>query len=201
MGHAQRGLPVNQKLSDGDAPPLSTAMRAVWVLLCVFFTVEMVPFFMSIKEQYADVQKEFNALADKKDGGDAEENPLNGSDGAANKALENLHEKMEMFKSTVSSATQCTGQIPMLCILIVFTRLRAKIDLEGTEPSQYTKNTFTVVAVLVLLQALSLVIKGCGPRLKVASITVMAICKVSIYVCILILMQSILGMTKLSVRV
>jgi len=178
-------------------------MRAIWVLLLVFFTVEMVPFFMSMKQQYADVQKEFDALADKKDGGAAEENPLNGpdSEAGANKTLENLHKTMETVKSTVSSATECTGQIPMLCILIVVTRLRAKLDLEGSEPLQYTKNTFTVVAVLVLLQALSLIIKGCGPRLKVASIITMAVCKVSIYVCILILMQSILGMTKLSVRV
>ena len=48
---------------------------------------------------------------------------------------------------------QCE-QIPMLCVLILFCRLRARIDLEGSQLQPFAKQAFVIAAVLIYLQVL-----------------------------------------------
>ena len=64
------------------------------------------------------------------------------------------------------------SQIPMFCILFLFSRLRAKVDLENTEPPLYAKNAYIIACVVIYLQVL------------VASVLTK---KVAIYICVVII--------------
>ena len=46
------------------------------------------------------------------------------------------------------------SQIPMFCVLILFSRLRAKVDSENTEPPGYAKQAYVIAAVVIYLQVL-----------------------------------------------
>ena len=52
-------------------------------------------------------------------------------------------------------------EIPMLAILIVFARLRARVDLEGSNPQSWVQLVFIVAVSIVYFQAL--VITCCSP--------------------------------------
>ena len=43
--------------------------------------------------------------------------------------------------------------VPMLAILIVFARLRAKVDLEGTNPPDYARKAFYGATALIYIMA------------------------------------------------
>merc|ERR1711871_1910959 len=90
-----------------------------------------------------------------------------------------------------------TKQIPMLSILIVFARLRAKVDLEGTDPAQYAQNAFITIGVLIAVQAAALFFDTCdNATLKMFNIVVQGLCKLSIMVCVVIVIESIFSLKK-----
>ena len=87
----------------------------------------------------------------------------------------------------------------MLSVLIVFARLRAKVDLEGTDPMPYAQNAFLAIGSLVAIQAGALFFDTCeNSRLKVVNIVVQGLCKLSIMVCVVIVIESIFFSTKKS---
>jgi len=47
-----------------------------------------------------------------------------------------------------------TNQTPMLSVLILFCRLRALVDLEGTQPQRWAKNSMVFAAVLLYLETM-----------------------------------------------
>ena len=59
----------------------------------------------------------------------------------------------------------------MFSVLILFSRLRAKVDLENTEPPAYAKQAYVIAAVVIYLQVL------------IASVLTK---KLAIYICVVV---------------
>ena len=151
---------MKQRLNDGEAPPLSTAMQAVFILMGTFFFIEIFPFLLSIRSEVEKIKSAFSP--DKKDDGKSvEEGASLTNPDVDSPSVKKLEKQLQRIQNMVLATSTVTKQIPMLAILIVFTRLRAKLDLEGTEPLPSTKRAFTSIAVFVLLQEISLALNSC----------------------------------------
>ena len=80
-------------------------------------------------------------------------------------------EELERERTINDALKEQIGQIPMFCVLILFSRLRAKVDLENTEPPEYAKQAYVIAAVVIYLQVL------------VASVLTK---KLAIYICVVV---------------
>ena len=80
-------------------------------------------------------------------------------------------EELERERTINDALKEQIGQIPMFCVLILFSRLRAKVDLENTEPPAYAKQAYVIAAIVIYLQVL------------VASVLTK---KLAIYICIVV---------------
>merc|ERR1719198_2727776 len=58
------------------------------------------------------------------------------------------------FEAMAVRSEQTTRLIPMLAILILFTRLRARVDLEGSDPPEYTRNCFYAATIIIYARCL-----------------------------------------------
>ena len=200
------GEPVVQHLNDGEAPPLSTAMRAVFLLMGTFFFIEIFPFLLSIQGEMEKVKSAFSSDTKKDDGKNEEEGASLTNPDVDSPSMKKLQEQLQRIQSMVLATSNVTKQIPMLAILIVFTRLRAKLDLEGTEPRASTKGAFTAISVFVLLQAISLALNSCmaeqatvGKYVRIGNVLIQSISKFGIYICILIIFFSVPALVKKAV--
>ena len=72
-----------------------------------------------------------------------------------------IQKQLDNIRDFLQTTELVTKQIPMLAILIVFARLRAKVDLEGTDPPQYAQNAFITIGILVAVQAGALFLDTC----------------------------------------
>ena len=108
-----------------------------------------------------------------------------------------IQKQLDNIRDFLQTTELVTKQIPMLAILIVFARLRAKVDLEGTDPAQYAQNAFITIGVLIAIQAGALFLDTCeNATLKVFNIVVQGLCKLSIMVCVVIVIESIFSLKK-----
>lgn len=101
--------------------------------------------------------------AEKKEGEEAPLNPQDQAKAAAAAAAERSRAALagtmswvtNMFSmEKLSTIQNAMGLVPMFCILIVFTRLRAKVDLQ-TEPQEYAKTWMIVSTACLFLQILT----------------------------------------------
>ena len=84
-----------------------------------------------------------------------------------------IQKQLDNIRDFLQSTDLVTKQIPMLSVLIVFARLRAKVDLEGTDPMPYAQNAFLAIGSLVAIQAGALFFDTCeNSTLKVVNIVV-----------------------------
>ena len=115
------------KIPIGRSPNISTAMAVVLSMIVLYFTVIV-----------------FDLLL---------ENPICRSITSRFQSKKDVAtiEKTRLINRAMMA--QCE-QIPMLCVLILFCRLRARIDLEGSQPQPYAKQAFVIAAVLIYLQVL-----------------------------------------------
>ena len=186
--NAQKGSPVLQNLNVGDQPPLSSAMKSVLIMVVVFFIVEVGSY--SFKVQ-GEITKMKNAVMKSDDGEDK-----GMLDGVVKMPAE-IQKQLDNIRDFLQTTELVTKQIPMLAILIVFARLRAKVDLEGTDPAKYAQNAFITIGVLIAVQAGALFLDTCdNPTLKVLNIVVQGLCKLSIMVCVVIVIESIFSLKK-----
>lgn len=184
----QMKTPVVQEWSNGEKPQLSAAMNATLTMVIVFFIVEVGNYVFTVKGEYERVKGAVLGQTDT-DGPDANRS-LGGT-------MEDEFEKrMKQIQAMINLAEGVTTQIPMICLLILFARLRAKVDLEGTEPQPFVKNTFMTVSLLVALQACALALSGCGEKCSTINIVVQGVCKLGVFVCICIIIGSIVHLTK-----
>ena len=184
---AQKGQPVLQNLDVGKSPPLSAAMRSVLIMVVVFFIVEVGSYAFKVQ---GEITKMKNAVM-KSDGEDK-----GMLDGVVKMPAE-IQKQLDNIRDFLQTTDMVTKQIPMLSILIVFARLRAKVDLEGTDPAAYAQNAFITIGVLVAIQAGSLFLDTCdNATLKMFNIVVQGLCKLSIMVCVVIIIESIFSLKK-----
>ena len=184
---AQKGQPVLQNLDVGKSPPLSAAMRSVLIMVVVFFIVEVGSYAFKVQ---GEITKMKNAVM-KSDGEDK-----GMLDGVVKMPAE-IQKQLDNIRDFLQTTDMVTKQIPMLSILIVFARLRAKVDLEGTDPMPYAQNAFLAIGSLVAIQAGALFFDTCeNSTLKVVNIVVQGLCKLSIMVCVVIIIESIFSLKK-----
>ena len=187
FANAQKGQPVLQNLDVGGSPPLSAAMRSVLIMVVVFFIVEVGSYAFKVQ---GEITKMKNAVM-KSDGEDK-----GMLDGVVKMPAE-IQKQLDNIRDFLQTTDMVTKQIPMLSILIVFARLRAKVDLEGTDPAAYAQNAFITIGVLVAIQAGSLFLDTCdNATLKMFNIVVQGLCKLSIMVCVVIIIESIFSLKK-----
>ena len=184
---AQKGQPVLQNLDVGKSPPLSAAMRSVLIMVVVFFIVEVGSYAFKVQ---GEITKMKNAVM-KSDGEDK-----GMLDGVVKMPAE-IQKQLDNIRDFLQTTDMVTKQIPMLSILIVFARLRAKVDLEGTDPAAYAQNAFITIGVLIAIQAGALFLDTCdNATLKMFNIVVQGLCKLSIMVCVVIIIESIFSLKK-----
>ena len=187
FANAQKGQPVLQNLDVGGSPPLSAAMRSVLIMVVVFFIVEVGSYAFKVQ---GEITKMKNAVM-KSDGEDK-----GMLDGVVKMPAE-IQKQLDNIRDFLQTTDMVTKQIPMLSILIVFARLRAKVDLEGTDPAAYAQNAFITIGVLVAIQAGALFLDTCdNATLKMFNIVVQGLCKLSIMVCVVIIIESIFSLKK-----
>ena len=187
FANAQKGQPVLQNLDVGKSPPLSAAMRSVLIMVVVFFIVEVGSYAFKVQ---GEITKMKNAVM-KSDGEDK-----GMLDGVVKMPAE-IQKQLDNIRDFLQSTDLVTKQIPMLSVLIVFARLRAKVDLEGTDPMPYAQNAFLAIGSLVAIQAGALFFDTCeNSTLKVVNIVVQGLCKLSIMVCVVIIIESIFSLKK-----
>ena len=187
FANAQKGQPVLQNLDVGKSPPLSAAMKSVLIMVIVFFIVEVGSYAFKVQ---GEITKMKNAVM-KSDGEDK-----GMLDGVVKMPAE-IQKQLDNIRDFLQTTDMVTKQIPMLSILIVFARLRAKVDLEGTDPAAYAQNAFITIGVLIAIQAGALFLDTCdNATLKMFNIVVQGLCKLSIMVCVVIVIESIFSTKK-----
>ena len=187
VANAQIGQPITQKIAIGKNTNLSAAMKSVLIMVIVFFIVEVGSYAFKVQ---GEITKMKNAVM-KSDGEDK-----GMLDGVVKMPAE-IQKQLDNIRDFLQTTDMVTKQIPMLSILIVFARLRAKVDLEGTDPAVYAQNAFITIGVLVAIQAGSLFLDTCeNATLKTLNIVVQGLCKLSIMVCVVIIIESIFSTTK-----
>eukprot|EP00944_MAST-04C_sp_MAST-4C-sp1_P015354 g15354.t1 len=187
--NAQKGQPVIQNIKIGEAPKLSSAMQSVLIMVVVFFIVEV--------GSYAfKVQGEITKLANLATGKSNEGEDKGMLDGVV-KVPAAIQKQLDNIRDFLQTTELVTKQIPMLAILIVFARLRAKVDLEGTDPPQYAQNAFITIGILIATQAGALFLDTCeNATLKKLNLIVQGLCKLAIMVCVVIVIESIFSVKK-----
>ena len=184
---AQKGQPVLQRIAIGQNTNLSAAMKSVLIMVIVFFIVEVGSYAFKVQ---GEITKMKNAVM-KSDGEDK-----GMLDGVVKMPAE-IQKQLDNIRDFLQTTDMVTKQIPMLSILIVFARLRAKVDLEGTDPAAYAQNAFITIGVLIAIQAGSLFLDTCdNATLKMFNIVVQGLCKLSIMVCVVIVIESIFSLKK-----
>ena len=187
VANAQKGQPVLQKIAIGENTKLSAAMKSVLIMVIVFFIVEVGSYAFKVQ---GEITKMKNAVM-KSDGEDK-----GMLDGVVKMPAE-IQKQLDNIRDFLQTTDMVTKQIPMLSILIVFARLRAKVDLEGTDPAAYAQNAFITIGVLIAIQAGALFLDTCdNATLKMFNIVVQGLCKLSIMVCVVIIIESIFSLKK-----
>jgi hypothetical protein len=172
------GLPVKQKLNIGEKTSLSPAMQATLCLVALYYGVILVIFIIDMKKELTEM---FNL----------------------DKKVNEMEKQMANIRRICEDAKKVTANIPMVAILIVFARLRAKVDLEGTNPTATCRSAFFAVVGVIYTQAFFGTIFGCIQSFAGESTFIIIVKNVvnflllaGLYVCIGIIFSSIMTMTK-----
>ena len=192
------GLPMTQRLNIGESTPLSPAMKCCLALVAVYYSMYLIGWLAGLRADLAAVVKGQAAT-----GGGGPRRLLEDDDGQAHK-ISPVEQMESMMRQMADQAKNTMMLIPMLAILIVFARLRAKVDLEGTNPPEYARNAFYGATAIIYVQALQSfcfsMIKNCAPGsaygLTICQNLLGFVCTVVIYACIITIFFSILSLTK-----
>jgi len=187
------GLPVKQKLNIGEKTSLSPAMQATLCLVALYYGVILIQFIIGIKGELAMITKN----EEKTDGAKPVTNDgEKKEDDAMQKQMDNINKILDDTKET-------TALIPMIAILIVFARLRAKVDLEGTNPTATCRSAFFGTVGVIYTQAFFGFIFGCiqsamgaSKMLTMFKAAMKFALLLGLYICIGIIFSSIMTMTK-----
>ena len=117
-------------------------MQAVLCLVALYYAIQLVAYIITIKKQLREVQ-----FAGESKDAKLEREKLD----AANP--DPMQAQLNKLQIIVDGAKDTCALIPMVSILIVFARLRAKVDLEGTNPSEQVRKCFFGIVGIMYTQA------------------------------------------------
>ena len=194
------GLPFKQKLNIGEKTPLSPAMQSVLCLVALYYAVILITFILDMKKELANITSDEPkteatppvTATSSSTVALVEKDPV----GTAAKAEKQL-------RQILADADATCKLIPMVAILIVFARLRAKVDLEGTNPSDTCRKSFFAIVGIMYTQAFFAAIFGCiqscmgenGMLTKFKNLMKFLL-TLSLYICIVIIFQAIISQVK-----
>ena len=173
-------------------------MQSVLCLVALYYAVILVTFVLDMKKELANITDD-DAAAPVTAGAGTAAAALVGdkkADGAAEKAEKQL-------RQILADADATCKLIPMVAILIVFARLRAKVDLEGTNPSDMCRKSFFAIVGIMYTQAFSTTIFGCiqsfagesGMLTKFKNLMKFLL-TFGLYTCIVIIFHAIISQVK-----
>ena len=122
-------------------------MQAVLCLVALYYSIQLVAFIITIKKQLREVQNTGETEETKK---------LREAEDAKNP--DPIQAQLNKLQKIVDDAKATCDLIPMVSILIVFARLRAKVDLEGTNPPEHVRKCFFGIVGIMYTQAFFLFI-------------------------------------------
>ena len=117
-------------------------MQAVLCLVALYYSIQLVAFIITIKKQLREVQNTGETEETKK---------LREAEDAKNP--DPIQAQLNKLQKIVDDAKATCDLIPMVSILIVFARLRAKVDLEGTNPPEHVRKCFFGIVGIMYTQA------------------------------------------------
>lgn len=184
------GLPVKQKLNIGEKTPLSPAMQAVLCLVVLYYSAMLITFVVGLKKELASIP-----FANETD----EEKKLREAQDTPNE----MQKQLNRLQLIVDDAKGTIDLIPMVSILIVFARMRAKVDLEGTNPPDYARKAFFGIVGVMYTQAFFGLIfnilqnvMGDSTMLTKFKAAMKLLLTFGLYTCIVVIFHSIFTLTK-----
>ena len=170
-------------------------MQAVLCLVALYYAIQLVAYIITIKKQLREVQNTGETEETKK---------LREAEDAKNP--DPIQAQLNKLQKIVDDAKATCDLIPMVSILIVFARLRAKVDLEGTNPPEHVRKCFFGIVGIMYTQAFFVMIfsviismVGDSPMLK----TVMQfksllnfLLMLALYTCIVVIFMGICTQVK-----
>ena len=194
----KRGLPMLQNLHMGETKPLSPAMRAVLLLTALYYALYM----LGVIERLAREGLSCCGDDDNDDNDDDVEEKKSllvqeGTRAGAGSEGRGSGIPPTAFQRLCKNAENAMQLIPMLCVLILFARLRSKVDLEGSNPPAYAQSAFYAAAALVYTMALFQDIFFCGgPFVQALKHTLSFALILSLLVCIITIFFGIISTVK-----
>ena len=179
-------------------------MKSVLALVAVYYAMYLIGWLAGLRADLAAVVRGQAPPSSRGAGGPVllDDDDEDGSDDAPK--LSPIQQMETMMRQMADQARTTMLLIPMLTILIVFARLRAKVDLEGTNPPEYARTAFYGATAIIYVQALQSfcfsLLKNCVPTsaygLTICQNILGFVCTVGVYTCIVAIFISILNLTK-----
>ena len=170
----EKGLPVLQKLNVGETRPLSPAMQSVLMLTLLYYILYMLPILERL------IQKGMYCCR------------ANSGDG---KGLSSR--PPSILQRICKNAENAMNLIPMLSILILFARLRARVDLESSTPPSFVQTSFFAATCLIYATAVFQDVFFCeGPRVRTAKNAISFLLTMGLYCSIIVIFYGIISASK-----
>lgn len=187
-----KGQPVRQKLNIGEKPDLSPAMKVVLSLVVLYYAISTLEYVIAAKKEWKGM---LSAKSDEQSSSSNAGAPITAE--GKSEAAKKVDEMEKWLGEVITNAGKAMNAIPMVAILIVFARLRAKVDLEGTNPPDYARKAFYGVAVFLYAIALVNTVFSCaGSTVKMFRQIIEALSRLGLYTCIVVIFYSIFNLAK-----
>ena len=97
-----------------------------------------------------------------------------------------------------SQASTSQNMILMLAFLVMLVRMRLRIDLEQSEPSEYVTTTYYAVVVASYLQAFAGDVLFCSDSTRIVKLRrfIQILCTTAVYVCVIVLFTILINQGK-----
>ena len=155
----EAGYPVRQYYKFGEAPEMSVAFQCSVALIVLFFFVEasntVYRSCTATKKQPASDSTSFESTPEER----VRINQASGRNDEMIQGGEHENKNDDAYSNMFDRLATVTSSIPMLLLLFLISRLHGTVDLEGTEPDQFTKEKgFVFATVCLYLEATFMVV-------------------------------------------
>ena len=154
----EAGFPIRQYYKFGEAPEMPVAFQCSVALIVLFFAVEASN---TVYRSCLAAKKQPNADSTSFDSTPEERVRINHAYTTTDEMDKGEQEKDndDGYDKIFDRLATVTSSIPMLLLLFLISRLHGTVDLEGTEPDQFTKEKgFVFATVCLFLEAVFMVV-------------------------------------------
>ena len=154
----EAGYPVRQYYKFGDAPEMSVAFQCSVALIVLFFFVEasntVYRSCTATKNQPASDSTSFDSTPEER----VRIDQASGRNDEMIQGGEHENKNDDAYSNMFDRLATVTSSIPMLLLLFLISRLHGTVDLETTEPDQFTKQIFVLATSCLFLEGLFIII-------------------------------------------